>query len=100
MTRITLTTALALSLSACMTAPVPATGGRLPSSAATCDAGPVAWAVGKPASADIVERVRIDSHSRTVRMLRPGQMITMEFSAERVDIRVDGANVILAVSCG
>lgn len=100
MTRIALTAALALLLSACMTTPVPADGGQIPSAAANCVADPAAWAVGKQANADIVERVRVDSHSRIVRTLRPGQMITMEFSAERVDIRVDAANVILAVSCG
>ena len=66
----------------------------------TCHADPAAWAVGKLATAEIVERIRTDSHSRVVRLLRPGQMITMEFSGERVDIRVDGHNVILAVTCG
>lgn len=67
---------------------------------AICDAGAAQWAIGKPATADTIERVRVDSHSRVVRMLHPGQMVTMEFSAERVDIRVDGNNVILAVTCG
>ena len=105
MMRITLAAAtLALSLSACMTTPVPSSGAPSPPSWMTCDADPAAWAVGKVASADVIERVRIDSHSRIVRLLRPGQMITMEFSAERVDIRVDGHNVILAVilavTCG
>ena len=65
-----------------------------------CDAAAAQWAIGKPATADTIERVRVDSHSHVGRMLRPGQMITMEFSAERVDIRVDGNKVILAVTCG
>jgi len=91
---------LLLALAACASpAPLPSedpgSTGR-----AACDAGTAQWAVGKPATADTIERVRVDSRSRVVRVLHPGQMVTMEFSAERVDIRVDGNNVILAVTCG
>lgn len=92
--------ALTVLLSACMTTPASTGSGPIPPSAATCNAGPAAWAVGKQASADVVEHVRVDSHSQIVRMLRPGQMITMEFNPQRVDIRVDGGKIILAVSCG
>ena len=101
MTHLTLMcAALVVSLSACTTTPVPANVGLPAPAAITCDASPATWAVGKQATADIVERVRIDSHSGIVRTLRPGQMITMDIRAERVDIRVDAANVILAVNCG
>lgn len=100
MIRITLSVAtLALSLSACMTTPATSSGGPPPSTMA-CNADPAAWAVGKVASADVIVRVRIDSHSRVVRLVRPGEMITMEVNAERVDIRVDGHNAILVVTCG
>ena len=92
--------ALALSLSACMTTPAPANAGPNPPPANTCIAGLGAWAVGKQATAEIVERVRVDSHSGMVRVIRPGQMITMDIRADRVDIRVDTASVILAVNCG
>ena len=101
MSRIVVSVAvLGLALSACASAPAPSSPGPLPPSAMTCNAAPASWAVGQVASAGVVERVRLDSHSRSVRVLRPGQMVTMEFSAERVDIRVDGGNVILAVTCG
>lgn len=100
--------ALVLALAACAATPsastptpasetaTPAT----PSPSGACDAAHAQWALGKPATADTIERVRIDSHSRVVRVLHPGQIITMEFSAERVDIRVDGNNAILAITCG
>jgi uncharacterized lipoprotein YajG len=65
-----------------------------------CDPSAVQAAVGKPATPDTMERVRVDSHSRIVRVLHPGQMVTMEFNAERVDIHVDGNNVILEITCG
>jgi hypothetical protein len=96
--------ALLLALAACAAPPVPAQQPSVlppPSTAqGVCDASAAQSAVGKPATADTIERVRVDSHSRVVRVLHPGQIITMEFSAERVDIRVDGNNVILAVTCG
>lgn len=92
--------ALLLALSGCATpSPLPS-GDPASNGQAVCDAGTAQWAIGKPATTDTIERVRVDSHSRVVRVLHPGQIITMEFSAERVDIRVDGNNVILAVTCG
>ena len=48
----------------------------------------------------MLERVRADSHAQVVRVLKPGQVVTMEFSAGRVDVRVDAGNVVLGVSCG
>jgi hypothetical protein len=92
--------ALALSLSACMTTPAPPNAGPNPPPAMKCVAGLGAWAVGKQATAEIVERVRVDSHSDIVRVIRPGQMITMDIRADRVDVQVDTASVILAVNCG
>ena len=92
---------LLLALAACASPPPLQSGGDPASSdRAVCDAAAAQGAIGKTATADTVERVRVDSHSRVVRMLHPGQMVTMEFSAERVDIRVDNNNVILAVTCG
>ena len=93
---------LLLALAACATpTPLPVPPGDPPASArTTCDAGAAQWAIGKPATADTIERVRVDSHSRVVRLLHPGQIVTMEFSVDRVDIRVDGHNAILAVTCG
>ena len=88
----------ARSLAACT--PMPQTGDPLPPTAMTCDAAPAAWAIGQVASADVVERVRADSHSRIARVLHPGQIITMEFSAERVNVKVDAGNAIEAVTCG
>jgi hypothetical protein len=101
MSRIALASAALLAVlpSACARTPMHA-GGPLPSSTMTCDAGPARWAVGNAATAEVIERVRVDSHSRIARVLRPGQMVTMEFSAERVGLRVDEANVVLDVTCG
>ena len=92
--------ALLLALAACASPPPLQSGDPVPSDRAICDAGAAQGAVGKPATTDTIERVRVDSHSHVVRVIHPGQVITMDFSTERVDIRVDGNNVILAVTCG
>jgi hypothetical protein len=90
---------LSLSLSACAgRAVAQADAGSPP--ATVCDAAPAQSAVGQPATPELIERVRVDSHSRVVRVLHPGEIITMEYSTERVNLRVDGNNVVLAVTCG
>lgn len=90
--------ALAL-LAACAPMP-PSTGGPLPPTAFQCVAEPGAWAIGKEATADVVERVRVDTHSRTARVLRPGQVVTMEFNFQRVNVNVNDRNAIIGVTCG
>ena len=92
--------ALTLSLSACATVSSARTGGPLPPSAMQCDASGAGWAIGQSPGSDVVERVRVDTHSRIARVLRPGQMVTMEFSAERVNIRVNEREAIIGVTCG
>ncbi len=89
---------LLLAVAACAS-PQPLQPGDAASGAA-CDASTVQDAIGKPATTDTIERVRVDSRSRVVRVIHPGQVITMDFSTERVDVRVDDNNVILAVTCG
>jgi len=93
-------TALTLSLSACASTPTANTGGPLPPSAMQCDASGASWAIGQSPGSDVVERVRVDTHSRIARVLRPGQMVTMEFSGDRVNIRVNEREAIIGVTCG
>lgn len=93
-------TTLTLSLSACAAVPPANTGGPLPPSAMQCDASGASWAIGQAPSSEVVERVRVDTHSRVARVLRPGQVVTMEFSADRVNIRVNEREAIIGVTCG
>jgi len=65
-----------------------------------CNAQPARWAVGKVADAALVERVRSDTNSERARVLKPGQMVTMEFRVDRVNIDVDANNVVTDVRCG
>ena len=101
MTRIILPIAAAftLSLSACATAPDANTGGPLPS-AMQCDASGASWAIGQSPTAEIVERIRVDTHARVTRVIRPGQAVTMDFSGERVNVKVNEREAIVGVTCG
>ena len=92
--------ASALLLSACATVPPADTGGPLPPVAMQCNASGASWAIGQSPTAEVVERIRVDTHSRTARVLRPGQVVTMEFSGERVNVKVNEREAIVGVTCG
>ena len=65
-----------------------------------CDASKASWAIGRAATADVVERVRIETTSQAVRVIKPGQAVTMDFSAARVNISVNDRNAITGITCG
>ena len=73
----------------------------LPPEVMTCNADAAkSTALGKTASADVVERARTDAGAHSVRVLKPGQMVTMEFQEHRLNIDVDDKNVITNLRCG
>ena len=57
-------------------------------------------AIGQVATAEVVERARIEANAEIARVLKPGTMVTMEYRAGRLNIDVDEANVITNVRCG
>lgn len=89
-------------LAACTTpAPTPATDTAPPGpSAGVCNAQGAQFAVGKTAGASVVEEARQRSGAYMARVLRPNQVVTMEFNAQRLNLDVDGAAVVTRVRCG
>lgn len=71
-----------------------------PATVGECNAGPAQFAVGRDQNAPLVEEVRQRSGSREARVLRPNQVVTMEFNSQRVNVIVDAANKVAAVRCG
>lgn len=57
-------------------------------------------AIGKVATAEVVDRARRDAGAQVARVLKPGQMVTMEYREGRLNIDVDEANVITNLRCG
>lgn len=68
--------------------------------AGACDDSQAQWAIGKAVTEAEVEQARKDSGAKTARTLKPGQMVTMEFNAHRLNLDVDGTGVVTAVRCG
>lgn len=90
--------AVLLLLAGCAVAPPvpPAPGPVVPAAAEdTCGATPHAGLIGQPATA--LERVLI---MRQVRVLRPGDPVTEEYSAARINFVIDGAERIVRIWCG
>ena len=87
----------------CATAPTPPAGtGPAPGgpSGGICNAQGAQFAIGKTPGASVVEQARQQSGSRMARVLRPGQAVTMEFSAQRLNLDLDASGVITRVRCG
>lgn len=61
----------------------------------TCGAGPYAYLVGQDVTA--LERVLI---MRQVRIIRPGQPVTMDYRSERINFRIGPQETITAITCG
>ncbi|HMB56520.1 MAG TPA: I78 family peptidase inhibitor [Arenimonas sp.] len=87
-------------LTACASSPPIATEPPPATKPMTCEQSRAAWAIGKFAEPSLLAKVREISGARVVRVIKPGQMVTMEFNAERVDVRVDGKNIVLGITCG
>ena len=94
---ITLAIAFSWSLSACMTAsPM---GGTSPTED-RCNAELAKSAMGREASTQVVEQARVDARAHVARVLRPGQVVTMEFRAGRLNVDVDERNTVTGLRCG
>lgn len=96
-TSASLAAAAVLGLSACATPPVatPPPGGTF-----QCVAEAGAWAVGQPVSDALVAKVTADTHSRTARVVRPGEAVTMDYRGDRVNVMLDLNNRVDRVTCG
>ena len=57
-------------------------------------------AIGRAPTDQVVEQVRMDTLSSTVRVIRPGDAVTMDYRGDRVNIKVNERNAIVGVACG
>ena len=86
---------LALPLIACTATPVPQD--RL---GVQCNADRVQPLVGREATTDVVTRAKDRSGARTVRLIKPGEAVTMDFRSDRLNLDLDNVNTITAARCG
>ncbi|RRV16968.1 I78 family peptidase inhibitor [Pseudomonas saudiphocaensis] len=71
-----------------------------PSAAGDCNAAAVQELVGKQASPELLDQSRRDSGARVARLLRPGDVVTLEYNAQRLNLTTDEDGRIQRVSCG
>lgn len=87
-------------LFAALTACAPVPPAETPAVNATCSATLANYLVGTPYSADAVEKARLASGSKTVRVIRPGTAVTMDFREDRLNVDLDEKDVVTRVHCG
>ena len=66
----------------------------------TCEAEPGQFALGQAASPQLEAAARHRTQASSSRVLEPGQAVTMEFNASRLNLEVDARGRVTAVRCG
>ena len=89
----------ALALTACdpITPPPESTP---PPPAGACNAAPAQGLLGRPSSPELAREAQRLTGARVWRWLRPGQMVTMEFRADRLNLRLNAGDKVEAITCG
>lgn len=65
-----------------------------------CSEAAAHFAVGRMADPALVEEARTKANAQRVRVVRPGQMVTMEYDAGRLTLELDAAGRVVAARCG
>ena len=65
-----------------------------------CNADAAQRHVGHAATAEMIEAARKDAGADRVRTLRPGQAVTMEYLAGRLNLYLDASGNIERIACG
>lgn len=65
-----------------------------------CNEAAAQFAVGQAADAKLLEEVRVRASAQRVRLVRPGQMVTMEYDGGRLTLELDARNRIVRARCG
>ncbi|KTT01587.1 I78 family peptidase inhibitor [Pseudomonas parafulva] len=65
-----------------------------------CQASGADFAVGKMGSAELLEQARKASGSQMARILKPHDVVTLEYRSERLNLNVDEQGRVTRVNCG
>ena len=76
---------------------VPQSGAR---ASGSCDAAGAQSLIGQAATSRLASDALSRTGAKTVRWIRPGQAVTMDFREDRLNIELDAGNRIVRISCG
>ena len=86
-------------LTSCSTAPAqPPAHGETPGH--ECQPAGLEQFAGRPATSEVGAEILRVSKAAVLRWLRPGQIVTMEYRADRVSVALGAGNRIERVNCG
>ena len=71
-----------------------------PVTSGSCDHTKAQWAIGRPASDELLERARVSAGADSARFLRPNQPVTLEFLGGRLNLGLDARDVVRSAVCG
>ncbi|URD62125.1 I78 family peptidase inhibitor [Sphingomonas sp. KRR8] len=65
-----------------------------------CSADELTDYIGKPATAKLGEDIMQASGAKILQWIQPGQMVTMDFRADRLRVRLGPDNKVASANCG
>lgn len=65
-----------------------------------CDSEAAQFALGKTASPELLEQARTRSGAQNARILKPNDMVTLEYRSDRLNLNTDANLLINRVNCG
>ena len=65
-----------------------------------CESKAAEFAIGQKASPQLLEQARTRAGAQNARILKPNDMITLEYRSDRLNLNTDDNLVITRVNCG
>lgn len=65
-----------------------------------CEAKAAEFTIGKKASPELLEQARIRAGAQNARILKPNDMVTLEYRSDRLNLNTDDKLVITRINCG
>jgi len=65
-----------------------------------CEAKAAEFAIGKQASPQLLEQARTRAGAQNARILKPNDMVTLEYRSDRLNLNTDANLVVNRVNCG
>jgi hypothetical protein len=71
-----------------------------PAPTGACNAAGARFAAGRPLTPQLEQEARVRSGAAMVRILRPGQVVTLEYNEQRLNIEIDASGRVIRIRCG